>query len=51
VGPGGITRGQFINCISTDTTLPALTNSGVSTKPACYINCLDSSGNLVNGSA
>jgi len=47
----GISSGRFINCVSTDITLPALVNSGVPTRPACYINCLDSSGNLVNGSA
>jgi hypothetical protein len=44
-------RARFINCISTDLTLPTLTNSGDATKPACYINCFDGSGNLVNGSA
>jgi hypothetical protein len=48
---GSSFRGAFINCISTDVTLPVLTNSGIASKPACYINCLDSSGNLVNGSA
>jgi hypothetical protein len=51
IGDSSITSGTFINCRSTDTTLPALTNSGIATKPACYINCLDGSGNLVNGSA
>jgi len=43
--------GMVINCTFSDTTLPSLTNSGDSTKPACYINCLDGSGRLVNGSA
>jgi hypothetical protein len=51
VGPNGISSGTFTNCTSTDLTLPALTNSGDVSKPACYINCLDGSGRLVNGSA
>jgi len=54
-GIGGYTsiiKGRFINCkLLYDTNFPTLTNSGDSTKPACYINCLDNSGKLVNGSA
>jgi hypothetical protein len=51
VGLNATTNGRFINCISNDITLPTLTTSGLSAKPACYVNCLDGSGRLVNGSA
>jgi hypothetical protein len=50
-GPYATVQATVINCTTTDATLPALINSGVAAKPACYINCLDGSGNLVNGSA
>jgi hypothetical protein len=51
-GSGANITGRFLSCLFTsDVTLPLLTNSGVSSKSACYINCLDGSGNLVNGSA
>jgi len=43
-------KGQLRNCTFLDTTLPTLTSSGDATKPACYVNCLDGSGRLVNGS-
>jgi hypothetical protein len=42
--------GQLINCISAESTLPTLTSSGLSATPACYVNCLDGSGRLINGS-
>jgi hypothetical protein len=57
---GGGISGQLINCIMIPTnyteippgpgTYPALTSSGLSAVPACYVNCLDGSGRLVNGS-
>jgi hypothetical protein len=50
-GGSGYCLGQFVNCIISDPTLPNLTNSGDPTKPACYINCFDGSGRLVNGNA
>jgi len=47
---GGFLKGRLLNCQS-DTPLPNLTNSGNSNKPACYVNCLDTSGSFINGSA
>jgi len=50
-GSGSVLKGQFVNCIVGDATFQSLTNSGLSATPACYVNCLDGTGNLVNGSA
>jgi len=51
LGEESISSGQFINCLFNNITLPTLTNSGLSARPACYVTCLDGSGRLVNGSA
>jgi hypothetical protein len=51
IGSGGTVSGIFISCILSDLFLPGLTASGLPAKPACYVNCLDGSGRLVNGSA
>jgi hypothetical protein len=52
----GAIYAHFVNCRTTDTVLPTLYATSfliqyLNLKPACYVNCFDASGNLVNGSA